>query len=519
MTSTEGAVITFRPPASVGNGPAGGAQHHGAAAAQNVVATAEATNALMAALNGTADHDKVLLRAAAGAGKSVALVSMVGSALANPNCLRVAVIAFANKQVFPLAQRLGAAYGPESVCLFVSKRWLPKVPDDVHEVAAVVTTSKEIPETARIVLGVSHKFKVINEYSRIHARLGPGANGERPFDVVFVDEAWQMPLHLFSGVEGYAPIAVGVGDVGQLPPIDPSENPWRGDPGYNPYRAWPTAFEHLATTFARDLPAVWRPTAAQLPLWRAFYGDWDRLDCVAGPDDRRIDVPDLAGVAGEVWRAVAGGEPVLLEVEGLPDPEAADIDPPLLGVLEDLLRPLLAEGFTTSEQRYDDAGDPFEEHHVSSSEPTGDPLIVVLATRNQAVDDATAMVERLTEELDLPEGVLLASTVDSWQGQTNRITIALHPLSGADELDDFNSAFGRLAVTCTRATHGLLLLARAGLDDLLDAAAARPGTPFGEPGTRALPRQTHQRILATFTRGIHVVTGDGAVGTFRRAQP
>jgi len=29
------------------------------------------------------------------------------------------------------------------------------------------------------------------------------------------------------------------------------------------------------------------------------------------------------------------------------------------------------------------------------------------------------------------------------------------------------------------------MLARTGLDDLLDGATARPGTPFCEPGTRA----------------------------------
>jgi hypothetical protein len=81
------------------------------------------------------------------------------------------------------------------------------------------------------------------------------------------------------------------------------------------------------------------------------------------------------------------------------------------------------------------------------------------------------------------------------------LTVALHPLSGASQLDEFNSAFGRLAVTCTRATHGLLMVARPGLDELLGDAPARPGTPFGEPGNRQLPRQTHQRILSTFARG------------------
>lgn len=47
-------------------------------------------------------------------------------------------------------------------------------------------------------------------------------------------------------------------------------------------------------------------------------------------------------------------------------------------------------------------------------------------------------------------------------------------------------------------------MSRRNLDDLLTVAAPRPGTPFGEPGTRQLPRQTHQRILATFARGVWV---------------
>ena len=73
------------------------------------------------------------------------------------------------------------------------------------------------------------------------------------------------------------------------------------------------------------------------------------------------------------------------------------------------------------------------------------------------------------------------------RARPTRITVAIHPLSGASALDEFNSAFGRLAVTCTRATHGLLLLSRAGLDDLLAEAPARPGTPLGEPGNPPTP--------------------------------
>ena len=66
----------------------------------------------------------------------------------------------------------------------------------------------------------------------------------------------------------------------------------------------------------------------------------------------------------------------------------------------------------------------------------------------------------------------------------------------------------RLAVTCTRATHGLLLVTRVGIEGLLADAPARPGTPLGDPGMRILPRQPHQRILSAFARGVLNVTAD-----------
>ncbi|MEU8236397.1 hypothetical protein AB0C12_42970 [Actinoplanes sp. NPDC048967] len=485
--------------------PAASAQnaiHHEQAAHGNLNAAERAISALTAALSGSADFDKILLRAAAGAGKSYALVRMVREALDHPHCTRVAVTAFANKQIFPLAGDLGKALGAARVCLFVAQDRLADVPQEVRDNVSVATTSSAIPTSCEVILGTSHKLGAFGERKRLLNQLGEAANGERPFDVLFVDEAWQLPRHRYSTVEGLAPLSVGVGDVGQLPPIDPSQNPWRGDIGYNPYRAWPTAYENSETTCVVDLPAVWRPTAEQLPLWRAFYSDWDQLNCVAAPGDRSVELPPLTGTASAIWNSVATGNPTLLEVDGLPAPEAVDVDLPLLGIVEDLLAPLLEGGFSTVARRYDGQGAPLDAVRTDAAAPQGNPLIVVLATRNQLVDDATDMVERLTEKYGLPDGVLVASTVDSWQGQTNAITVAIHPLSGAEQLDEFNSAFGRLAVTCTRATHGLLMVARGGLDELLARASARPGTPLGEPGSRSLPRQTHQRILAAFSRAL-----------------
>jgi hypothetical protein len=486
------------------------ARHHARAAAGNAAAANVALGQVLDALSGSAPLERVLLKAAAGAGKSYVLKQLVAEVLEHPRCYRVAVIAFTNRQVWPLAESLGERLGRHSVCLFVAESRYDEVPESTFKHATVVTSLSEIPDSADVIVSTCHKIKAHRNQDLVD-HLKVGANGTTPFDLLFVDEAWQLPHHLFDQVKGLAPITVGVGDVGQLPPLEIGANPWRGDPRHNPYRAWPTEYDGQdEATWSTELPAVWRPTAEQLPLWRAFYPEWGELHCVAAPGDRVFALDEVDDrLAAAVWRQVTKGVPVLLEVDGLPEAEAADVDLPLMGFVERLVGALFEGRFGLTTTGYDDSGSPDGSHTTRRpGQDRGDPLVAILATRNQAVDDAADAVDRLRERHALGEADLVSSTVDSWQGQTNGITVALHPLSGASTLDEFNSAFGRLAVTCTRATHGLLVVSRPGLDRLLVEAPARPGTPFGEPGNRQLPRQTHQRILATFTRGTVTVAPD-----------
>lgn len=473
--------------------------HHTDAARGNEEVTTEAIDKMLDVLRGHSDTKRILLKAAAGAGKSFALKSMVATAIDSPLCKRVGVVAFANKQLFPLAEDIGNKIGREDVCLYVSKERFPEVAQSVRDAATVVDSMANIPDNTKVLISTSHMIGRVG--TRIRSQLGEANAGEL-FDVLFVDEAWQLPLYLYSRIERRAPLCVGVGDVGQLPPLDPSLNPWRGDPGYNPYRAWPTSFDDDPETWSRELPAVWRPTGEQLPLWRAFYREWEDLNCVAAPGDRAIDLGHLPEESAPIWQSVASGTPTVVEVAGLPPAEAADIDPALLRKVEHWLDELFTAGFSLTETKYGDDGGPVEPKTTNFLDIEDKTVIALLTTRNQAADDAHALADRLTEKHSLRDGALVASTVDSWQGQTNAITVAIHPLSGASQLSDFNSAFGRLAVTCTRATHGLLLVSRVGIDDLLSSAAARPGTPLGEPGIRQLPRQTHQRILRAFNRGV-----------------
>ena len=479
--------------------------HHAEAAARNAEVATAAALILRDALSGARPIDRLLVRASAGAGKSFVLKRLVEDAVAQQGCARVAVIAFTNNQICQLATSIGKALGAEQVCLFVSAGKVGSVPEDARSNATIATSSRDIPDDVKVVVSTCHKLGVPRELGRMVEHFGPGCNGESAFDVLFVDEAWQLPHYLFDRVSKAAPTAVGVGDVGQLSPLEIGTNPWRGDSRYNPYRAWPTEFDDDEddATVAVELPSVWRPAAGHLELWRAFYPEWKELNCVAAPGDRSLVADGLLEPSGSVWRQVGTGVPTLLEIDGLADAEAPDIDLPLMAQIEVLIDDLLTADFALVAADYDDNGAPTGS--VITRRP-GDgslePLIVILATRSQAVDDATDVVERLRVKHSLSETELIASTVDAWQGQTNGITIAVHPLNGATELDEFNSAFGRLAVTCTRATHGLLMVCRPGLDELLSQAPPRPGTPFGEPGNRHLPRQTHQRILAAFACGV-----------------
>ncbi len=479
--------------------------HHFNAASRNAAVADEATESLRNALSQSEPINRLLVRAAAGAGKSFVLKQLVVDAVSQTNCARVAVIAFTNNQIYPLAASLGKTIGVDRVCLFVAQDRFADVPDDARANATTATSTIGIPVDAKVVVATCHKLGALGERRRLLDHFGPGWNGEAPFDVLFVDEAWQLPHYLFDRVAKIAPIAVGVGDVGQLPPLEIGTNPWRGDPRYNPYRAWPTEFDEVDDTRTKsvELPSVWRPAAGHLDLWRAFYPEWTELNCVAAPGDRSLKVSGtMPDDYATIWSQVGTGVPTLLEVAGLPDAEAPDIDLPLMQQVEVLLDALLSSDFELLQAEYDGTGAPTGSMLTRrKGDGQSDPLIVILATRNQAVDDATDVVERLREKHSLLPTDLVASTVDSWQGQTNCITIAVHPLNGAAELDEFNSAFGRLAVTCTRATNGLIMLCRPGLGELLSQAPPRPGTPFGEPGNRHLPRQTHQRILASFARG------------------
>ena len=236
---------------------------------RNAAVAEEAIGQLRDALSGSTDIERILLKAAAGAGKSYVLKKLVADAIEHPTCLRVGVIAFQNRQLWPLAasarqdarqgQRLpllgeGRATTTSRTTCHEQRRGRHHHVGDPRRLRR---DHRHVPQ-ARRDGGAQAAPRPVR---RRRQRRGAVRRAVRRRGVA----AAAPPVR--QGRATLAPIVVGVGDVGQLPPLEIGTNPWRGDPGYNPYRAWPTDYDDDdPQTWSAELPAVWRPTAEQLAV-------------------------------------------------------------------------------------------------------------------------------------------------------------------------------------------------------------------------------------------------------------
>lgn len=176
--------------------PDGDSLHHSAAAMFNQQVADQAETAMFDALEGRTDTDCILLKAAAGAGKSYVLKQLVQSAVHHPGTRRVGITAFTNNQIIPLAADLGKALSPQQVCLWVSKDRFPTVPTAVRESCTVVGSAKDVPHDAKIVVATSSMYGRASNHLK-NALLGNPKEDDL-FDVLFVDEAWQMAHYLYG---------------------------------------------------------------------------------------------------------------------------------------------------------------------------------------------------------------------------------------------------------------------------------------------------------------------------------
>ncbi|MFF3015349.1 AAA domain-containing protein [Streptomyces sp. NPDC057939] len=272
-----------------------------------------------------------------------------------------------------------------------------------------------------------------------------------PWEHAIVDEAYQMRSDALLAVAGLFDRALFVGDPGQLDPFSVvGAEQWAGlsyDPSAS---AVSTLLAHNPGLPQHRLPVSWRLPATAAPLVsRAFY-PYNRFRSGTDHGDRRLSY----GVAGDgsgpdrVLDEAAESGWGLLE---LPARHTPRTDPEAVRAVALVVRRALDRGAVTVDERSPDP-----------SPLTADRIAVGTAHRDQAAAVRAALAA-------LGVSGVIVDTANRLQGREYDLTVVLHPLSGRPDATAFHLETGRLCVLASRHRHACVVVARAGIADLLDA--------------------------------------------------
>ncbi|MEU9029829.1 AAA domain-containing protein [Streptomyces sp. NPDC048383] len=272
-----------------------------------------------------------------------------------------------------------------------------------------------------------------------------------PWEHAIVDEAYQMRSDALLAVAGLFERALFVGDPGQLDPFSVvGAEQWAGlsyDPSAS---AVSTLLAHNPGLPQHRLPVSWRLPATAAPLVsRAFY-PYTRFRSGTDHGDRRLSY----GVAGDgsgpdrVLDEAAEAGWGLLE---LPARHTPRTDPEAVRAVALVVRRALDRGAVTVDEQSPDP-----------SPLTADRIAVGTAHRDQAAAVRAALTA-------LGVSGVTVDTANRLQGREYDLTVVLHPLSGRPDATAFHLETGRLCVLASRHRHACVVVARAGIADLLDA--------------------------------------------------
>ncbi|MDT3440388.1 MULTISPECIES: AAA domain-containing protein [unclassified Pseudofrankia] len=427
---------------------------------------ARVTDAILADLR-SRRHRGVVVDSPPGAGKSTLVVRAATEfALADEPLM---IVAQTNEQVDDLVERLAADLADKAPEARVGRLgragYVPPPRIDGLPNVAVGSDLRTLGDP-HLVVATAAKWAYVKD---------------RAWRWAIVDEAYQMRSDALLAIARLFEQALFVGDPGQLDPFSTVDNDrWRG-------LTWDPMQSAVAVLLRSNpdlpvhrLPVSWRlPRSAERVVADAFYpftgfqtgnGPGDRLLTFTGTSRPGAAGPGTArarpgGSGGTLGRAPAGAVDDVLDMAAatgwglleLPARHTLRTDAEAVRAVADVARRLVARGAVA--RSLDRGG---EEHPVTASR-----IAIGTAHRDQAAAVRAALGD------DLP-GVVV-DTANRLQGREYDVTVVLHPLSGRRDATAFHLEAGRLCVLASRHRQACVVVARAGIRDLLDTH------PSGEP--------------------------------------
>ncbi|WP_442929936.1 AAA family ATPase [Micromonospora sp. WMMC241] len=377
-------------------------------------------------------HRGVVVDSPPGAGKSTLVVRAGAEIAATGDPLMI--VAQTNEQVDDLVDRLARKAPELRIGRLSAADYQPSERVRGHATVRVAAKVADLGGPA-VTIGTAAKWATVTE-------------GAWPWAIV--DEAYQMRADALLRVAGRFERALFVGDPGQLDPFSTVETArWTGLTWDPMQSAVATLLRHNPELPVHRLPVSWRLPASAAPVVSAAFYPFTGFRAGTGPADRALTFTEAGpgdGYDASVELAAATG----WALHELPARHTVRTDAEAATACAELALRVLARGAVA----------------VSEAAPGGAPVTADRIAVGAAHRDQVAAIR---SRLGAAGAGITVDTANRLQGREYDVTIVLHPLSGRRDATAFHLESGRLCVLASRHRHACVVVARAGIGELLDA--------------------------------------------------
>ncbi|MFI7216344.1 AAA family ATPase [Micromonospora maritima] len=377
-------------------------------------------------------HRGVVVDSPPGAGKSTLVVRAAIELAVTGDPLMI--VAQTNEQVDDLIDRLGRRAPELRVGRLSAADYRPTERVTAHPAVRVAAKVADLGGPA-VTIATAAKWATVTE-------------GTWPWAIV--DEAYQMRADALLRVAGRFERALFVGDPGQLDPFSTVETArWTGLTWDPMQSAVATLLRHNPELPVHRLPVSWRLPASAAPVVSAAFYPFTGFRAGTGPADRALTFTEPGpgdAYDASVELAAATG----WALHELPARHTVRTDAEAAAACAELALRVLRRGAVA----------------VSEAAPGGAPVGADRIAVGAAHRDQVAAIR---SRLGAAGAGITVDTANRLQGREYDVTIVLHPLSGRRDATAFHLESGRLCVLASRHRHACVVVARAGIGELLDA--------------------------------------------------
>jgi hypothetical protein len=408
------------------------------------------------------DHRGVVVDSPPGAGKSTLVVRAAGVLAAAGESLMI--VAQTNEQVDDLIARLGAESPHVSVGRLSAVDYTPSSRVLDHPSCRVGAKVGDLGAPT-VTIGTAAKWATV---------------AEGVWQWAIVDEAYQMRSDALLRVAARFVRALFVGDPGQLDPFSTIEvDRWTGL-SWDPMQSAVTVLlRHNPSLPVHRLPVSWRLPASAAPVVAAAFYPFTGFRSGTGPGDRSLSfaTPARSDLDEVLDRAAVTG----WGLHELPARFTVRTDAEAAAACAELAARAVSRGAEALSE--------------SGSGPLTPQRVAIGAAHR---DQAAAIRSFLPPSAS---GVTV-DTANRLQGREYDLTVVLHPLSGRQDATAFHLESGRLCVLTSRHRHACVVVARAGIAELLDAHPSTEPVHLNVPVKFPDGWEANQSMLAHLARSV-----------------